>query len=307
VIGKDDVIIVKKRKKHPHKGHGGAWKVAYADFVTAMMAFFLVMWIVGQSRSVRAAVAGYFREPGIFDQQKSNGPLPGGEMRLGPNQANEDPSSKEVLKEAQQALEKAASRIKSLLAETPELKRLEKQIEITVTRDGLRIELLEGAEPTFFASGSAALAPGTESVLELISQELGKLKNEIALEGHTDSQPYSKSGSYTNWELSADRANAARRIMERSGLRGGQITEIRGYADTSLRVKSKPLDPRNRRVSVIVQHAWKESDLPEKLRAGGAASAPPPAGADGKAGPISGGEGKAVSDRKPAATPPAGH
>ncbi len=114
MIGKDDVVIVKKRKRHPHKAHGGAWKVAYADFVTAMMAFFLVMWIVGQSRSVRAAVAGYFREPGIFDQQKSNGPLPGGEMRLGPNQANEDPSSKEVLKEAQQALEKAASRIKSL-------------------------------------------------------------------------------------------------------------------------------------------------------------------------------------------------
>ena len=233
MIGKEDVIIVKKRKRHPHKAHGGAWKVAYADFVTAMMAFFLVMWIVGQSRSVRAAVAGYFREPGVFDQQKSNGPLPGGEMRLGPNQASEDPSSKEVLKEAQQALEKAASRIKSLLASSPELKRLEKQIEITVTRDGLRIELLEGAEPTFFASGSAALAPGTESVLALISRELGKLKNEVALEGHTDSQPYSSStGNYTNWELSADRANAARRIMEQNGLRGGQIhrdPRLRGY------------------------------------------------------------------------------
>ena len=201
-----------RRKQFPHMAHGGAWKVAYADFVTAMMAFFLVMWIVGQSRSVRAAVAGYFREPGIFDQQKSNGPLPGGEMRLGPNQANEDPSSKEVLKEAQQALEKAASRIKSLLASSPDLKLVEKQIEITVTRDGLRIELLEGSEPTFFASGSAALAPGTESVLALISRELGKLKNEVALEGHTDSQPYSSAGSYTNWELSADRANAARRI-----------------------------------------------------------------------------------------------
>src|ERR1700754_4480454 len=168
------VIIVKKKHRGHHGHHGGAWKVAYADFVTAMMAFFLVMWIVGQSRSVRAAGAGDFREPGIFDQQKSNGPLPGGEMRLGPNQANEDPSSKEVLKEAQQALEKAASRIKSLLAQSPELKRLEKSIEITVTREGLRIELLEGAEPTFFASGSAALAPGTESVLALISRALGK-------------------------------------------------------------------------------------------------------------------------------------
>jgi chemotaxis protein MotB len=289
------------KKKGGHGGHhGGAWKVAYADFVTAMMAFFLVMWIIGQSRSVRAAVAGYFREPGIFDQQKSNGPLPGGEMRLGPNQANEDPSSKEVLKEAQQALEKAASRIKSLLAQSPELKRLEKQIEITVTRDGLRIELVEGAEPTFFASGSAALAPGTESVLSLISTELGKLKNDVVLEGHTDSQPYSKTGNYTNWELSADRANAARRIMERNGLRERQITEIRGYADTSLRVKNKPLDPRNRRVSVIVQHAWKESDLPERLRADGKVSA---AGLDGKGGA----DRPTGADRKPEATPPASH
>ena len=309
MIGKDEVIIIKKRKKHPHKSHGGAWKVAYADFVTAMMAFFLVMWIVGQSRSVRAAVAGYFREPGVFDQQKSNGPLPGGEMRLGPNQASEDPASKEVLKEAQQALEKAASRIKSLLASSPDLKRLEKQIEITVTRDGLRIELLEGAEPTFFASGSAALAPGTESVLALISRELGKLKNDVVLEGHTDSQPYSSTTGYSNWELSADRANAARRTMERSGLRTGQIHEIRGYADTSLRVKNKPLDPRNRRVSVIVQHAWRDSDLPEKLRAATtlepAANAGDAAGADTK--DPKGKGAKTELDRKPVATPSASH
>jgi len=137
-------------------------------------------------------------------------------------------------------------------------------------------------------------------VLSLISQELGKLKNEIVLEGHTDSQPYSKTGNYTNWELSADRANAARRIMERHGLREKQITEIRGYADTSLRVKNRPLDPRNRRVSVIVQHAWKESDLPEKLRGEGAMSK---AGAD----PNAGSDPKAVTEKKPAATPPAGH
>ena len=214
------------------------------------------------------AVAGYFREPGIFDQQKSNGPLPGGEMRLGPNQATEDPSSKEVLKEAQQALEKAASRIKSLLAESPELKRLEKQIEITVTRDGLRIELLEGAEPTFFASGSAALAPGTESVLALISRELGKLKNEIALEGHTDSQPYSSAGSYTNWELSADRANAARRIMERNGLREQadyRDPRLRGYLAAGEEQAARSAQPARLgdRAACLA-----ESDLPEKLRAG---------------------------------------
>jgi chemotaxis protein MotB len=265
VIGQE-IIIIKKKKRAHHAAHGGAWKVAYADFVTALMAFFLVMWLVNASRSVKIAVAGYFREPGIFDQTKSNGPIPGGEMRLGPNQATPDPSPKEILNSEREILEKAAARIKSILAASPELKNLSKQIEIVVTREGLRIELLEGAEPTFFASGSAELAPLTTRVLGLIAGELGKLKNPVIVEGHTDSRPYASSNGYTNWELSADRANAARRVMEHDGLRLHQIKGIRGYADTSLRVAERPLDPRNRRVSVIVQHVWRESDLPEGLK-----------------------------------------
>jgi chemotaxis protein MotB len=240
--------------------------VAYADFVTALMAFFLVMWLVNSSRSVKESVAGYFREPGIFDQQKSNGPIPGGEMRLGPNQATQEPNPKEILNSEREILEKAAARIKSVLASSPELKNLQKQIEIVVTREGLRIELLEGSQPTFFASGSAELAPLTTRVLGLIAGELGKLKNPVIVEGHTDSRPYTSATGYTNWELSADRANAARRVMERDGLRLHQIKGIRGYADTSLRVADKPLDPRNRRVSVIVQHVWREGDLPEALQ-----------------------------------------
>jgi chemotaxis protein MotB len=262
----NEVIIIKKKKGGHHGHHGGAWKVAYADFVTAMMAFFLVMWLVNASRSVKESVAGYFRDPGIFDQQKSNGPIPGGELRIGPNQAAPDPAPQEIPDDERAILEKAAKRIKSILAASPDLKKLEKQIEIIVTREGLRIELLEGDSPTFFASGSAELAPLTTRVLELIAGELGKLKNSVVVEGHTDSRPYTSTHGYSNWELSADRANAARRVMEKSGLWAGQVKGIRGYADTSLRVADKPLDPRNRRVSVIVQHVWRDSDLPDALK-----------------------------------------
>jgi chemotaxis protein MotB len=261
-------IVVKKKRKPGHGAHGGAWKVAYADFVTALMAFFLVMWLVGQSKGVKAAVASYFRNPGIFEHDRSKAPIPGGDLHVDPDAHSQPPPTPEqMIEEEKQLLENTAKRIRSLLESNPELKHLEKQVEIQITREGLRIELLEGESPTFFASGSAKLAPGTERVLALIASELGKLKNPVIVEGHTDSQPYSaKNGGYTNWELSADRANAARRVMEKSGLRDGQMHGIRGYADTSLRVPDKPLDPHNRRVTVIVQHIWRESDLPVALR-----------------------------------------
>lgn len=295
MIGKGETIIIKKKKRGGHGGHhGGAWKVAYADFVTAMMAFFLVMWIISQSRSVKAAVAGYFREPGIFDQQKSNGVIPGGEMSLAPNQARKEPAPDKLIEEQKKILEKAAQRIKGLLAQSPELKGLQKQIEFQVTEEGLRIELLEGEKPTFFASGSAQLAPGTDHVLSLIAAELGKLPNHVLIEGHTDSQPYASTNGYSNWELSADRANAARRTMEKNGLRAKQMTGIRGFADTSLRVVGKPLDPRNRRVSVVVKNILKESDLSSALL--GAAEAGAGASASGA------GETKAAT---PAAAPAA--
>ena len=263
-------VIIKKPRKRDHGGHGGAWKVAYADFVTAMMAFFLVMWLVGQNKGVKSAVASYFRNPGIFEHDRSNAPIPGGDMHVDPNAHSQPPPNPEALLEEEKAvLEKTAKRIRQLLETNPDLKRLEKQIEIQITRDGLRIELLEGDSPTFFASGSAQLAPGTERVLALIAHELGKLKNPVLVEGHTDSRPYSaaKGGGYGNWELSADRANAARRVMEKEeGLHAGQVHAIRGFADTALRVPEKPLDPRNRRVTVIVQHLFRERDLPPALR-----------------------------------------
>jgi chemotaxis protein MotB len=273
-------IIVKRKKAAHHGHHGGAWKVAYADFVTAMMAFFLVMWLVGQSKPVKAAVAGYFRDPGIFDQAKSDGPIAGGDLRLDPAAAPpRDAAEGNGLADGERAaLEETAKRIKQRLAESPDLRSLGKQIEIQITRDGLRIELVDAERQTFFASGSAALAAGTEKVLELIARELGELKNSIVIEGHTDSRPYAATDLYSNWELSADRANAARRVMERSGLHVGQIRGVRGYADRQLRVAETPLDPRNRRVSVIVEHLYKTSSLPAGVRelAAGTAKAAAP-------------------------------
>jgi chemotaxis protein MotB len=283
-------VIIKKKKARHGGHHGGAWKVAYADFVTALMAFFLVMWLVGQSRTVRAAVAGYFRDPGIFEQERSNGPIPGGELRVDPEPMTkpEKPDDSAMIAEERAALEGTAQRIRELLAQQPDLKNLEKQIEITFTRDGLRIELLDGDQANFFATGSSALAPGTERALSLIGRELGKLKNSIVIEGHTDSRPYSAVDLYSNWELSADRANAARRVMERNGMPRAQVRGVRGYADRQLRIADKPLDPRNRRVSVIVEHLFRREGLPDALesvaalpdeaaRGRGVAPVPPPA------------------------------
>jgi chemotaxis protein MotB len=262
-------IIVKKKKAGHGGHHGGAWKVAYADFVTAMMAFFLVMWLVGQSKAVKSSVAGYFRDPGIFDQAKSDGPIAGGDLKLDPEAAPPRDAGIDgngLADGERAALEDTAKRIKEQLALSPDLRSLGKQIEIQITRDGLRIELVDAERQTFFASGSAALAPGTEKVLELIAHELGELKNSIVIEGHTDSRPYAVTDLYSNWELSADRANAARRIMERSGLHAGQVRGVRGYADRQLRVADEPLDARNRRVSVIVEHLYKASSLPAGVR-----------------------------------------
>jgi chemotaxis protein MotB len=252
------VIIIRKPRRQAHAAaHGGAWKVAYADFVTAMMAFFLVMWLVAQSQGVRQAVAGYFKEPGIFDYQKSNGPIPGGNFQLDPKpvpRLKDSPEGSVVTAKDHESLAKTAGRLKDLLGQMPEMKKLQRQIEIQMTTDGLRIELLEAGDATFFDTGSAALKTDTVTILATIARELGRLQNNVVLEGHTDSRPYSTSDGYTNWELSADRANAARRIMERNGLHPHQVKGVRGYADTWLRVGDKPLDPRNRRVSIIVEN-----------------------------------------------------
>jgi chemotaxis protein MotB len=257
-----NVTIIVKKSRRTHAGHhGGAWKVAYADFVTAMMAFFLVLWIIGQSKETRAAIAGYFRDPGVFEQARANGPIPGGDAGRNPAAVRRDVRLPDNDSERRRLLEEAARRVRAALARLPQLDRLKQQIEIQVTSEGLRIELVDSSEAVFFDNGSSTVKAPTRRLLLVIAEEIAKLEKPVIIEGHTDSRPYERSGGYTNWELSADRANAARRVLlER--LHPGQVGGIRGFADVALRVPGDALDPRNRRVSLVVQAAGATLSMP---------------------------------------------
>ena len=251
----DNIIIIKKGGHGKHGHHGGAWKVAYADFVTAMMAFFLVMWIVGQSAEVKAGVGGYFRDPTAFSEGGGgNGVLPG--AVAGVTSGGEPTELVELndVEAAEAALEHAAEAIREALERSPQFVDLKDRVEITLTEEGLRIELREAPNEGFFDSGSAEMKRDTVALLAIIAGELKNLSNRIAVEGHTDNVPYAGGdGTYTNWELSADRANAARRVLEIGGLRAGQIEAVRGYADQRLRFPETPSDAGNRRISIVVR------------------------------------------------------
>lgn len=253
-------VVVKKVKKGGHGHHGGAWKVAYADFVTAMMALFIVLWIIGQSQEVKQGVAQYFRDPGAIS--KTSGSLLQGagptaqpekkiEIRDAPLQVaeliEEQPLTvqKQLLKQIQDSLLAAIS-------VAPEFHRLKDQIEIEFTSEGLRIELLEKENSSFFELGSAKPKPVAVAILKRIVEETVELSNPIVIEGHTDSHPYSPRSDYTNWELSFDRANSARRAMTSFGLPDDRIAQVRGYADRKLRHPGDPFDVRNRRVSIAI-------------------------------------------------------
>jgi chemotaxis protein MotB len=250
-----DIIIVKKKHKGHAAHHGGAWKVAYADFVTAMMAFFLVMWIISQSHIVRSSVAGYFRDPGIFNNEKSDGVMSGSKVGIAPQATISIQQINPRMSEADRhALEEAGRRIRETLARMPEFKDLKDQIDIEMTREGLRIQLIDSSKMGFFDMGSDALNAEGVKILTAVAHELHTLPNGIVVEGYTDSRQYSKSDAFTNWDLSANRANAARRVLERQGVRPAQVQEVRGDADTQPRVLNHPLDPRNRRVSILVRY-----------------------------------------------------
>jgi chemotaxis protein MotB len=240
------VIVVKKKAGHAGH-HGGAWKVAYADFVTAMMAFFLVMWLVNQSKPVKAAIGGYFRDPAAFEASGGRGVLPGGDTVNPPK-----PEMATAEQEERKRMEAAVLHIREGL-DKDAFATLRDQVEFTITPEGLRIDLIDKDDSTFFDSGSAALHGETEHILGVIAHELGSLDHQVDLEGHTDSRGYATTDKYSNWELSADRANAARRVMEHGGLRATQVTSVRGLADRQLRFPADPFDARNRRVSILVK------------------------------------------------------
>ncbi len=232
------IIVIKKKSGHGGH-HGGAWKVAYADFVTAMMALFIVLWLMNSSEQVKKAVAGYFNDP------KGTASLLG--TTMSGTGTTVQPGNTDNL---QKLRDKLAQEIK----ERKELEKLSKQIEMTITPEGLRIELLEGKNGTFYQSGSPQLSASGQELLTLLAAELKTLPNALLIEGHTDATPYSRDTNYSNWELSADRANAARRLMQQAGVRADQVTQVRGYADQLLRMKDNPFDPSNRRISILVKN-----------------------------------------------------
>ncbi len=241
------IIIIRKKGGHAAH-HGGAWKVAYADFVTAMMALFIVLWLMNSSDQAKKAISAYFTDPS------------GTAHLIGSANAG----SGETLKLTKDDMTNLKDKLEAEIKKSPELAALKDNVEMTVTGEGLRIELIETERGLFFDSGSPHPSAAGREMIERLAQELAKLPNDLMIEGHTDSKPFAGGGDYSNWELSADRANASRRMMDRAGVPDERFKQVRGYADRSLRVKDHPEDPSNRRITVIVRYQPAPPPPPEK-------------------------------------------
>jgi len=227
--------------------------VAYADFVTAMMALFIVLWLMSADKEVQQAISAYFNNP------SGPGKLTG-TAAAGLGNAIEVPKDD---------MAKLREKIEQALKTVPNFRNLKDNVEITITSDGLRIELLETEAGMFFESGRAQPSENGAELLTRLAEELGKLPNNLLIEGHTDAKPF-PGEAYSNWELSSDRANSARKIMQTHGVRPEQVGQVRGYADRQLRHPDDPNGASNRRISVIVQYL----DPPEKPGSGKASEKP---------------------------------
>lgn len=249
--GTESTPVIKKIKKSHGGHHGGAWKVAYADFVTAMMALFIVLWVLSQKPEVIKAVAGYFKDPMGFSEKTKI---------LIEGKANPVPSIKSAEEEAHQhemekaELEKVGDKLVHELKTDTDLMRLADQVKIEIVKEGLLIELTDSENDVFFDLGTSELKSNAKKLIYKIGSEISKMPNKIIVEGHTDSRQYNNSGTgFTNFELSAERALAAKRALVTGGLKERQIDEVRGYADTRLRNTQNPLSFTNRRISITVK------------------------------------------------------
>ena len=269
-------ILVKRIKKTAGGHHGGAWKIAYADFVTAMMAFFLLMWLLGStSKGDLKGISEYFATPlkvamaGGSGSGDSSSVIQGGGKDLtrkdGQMDKASDPVQKKTydLKAAQADLERLeATRLKALKARlessidaNPVLKQFKKQLLLDITTEGLRIQIIDEKNRPMFASAKAELQPYTKEILHEIGKTLNEVPNKITLSGHTDAKPYANGGtSYSNWELSTDRANASRRELIAGGMDESKVLRVVGLASAIPFDKENPLNPTNRRISIIVMN-----------------------------------------------------
>jgi chemotaxis protein MotB len=269
-------IIVKRVKKGGHGAHGGAWKIAYADFVTAMMAFFLLMWLLGSTtEGDKKGLQDFFQSPlkvslmggsGSGDSSsviKGGGEditRSGGQVKRGDIEATKRTFNLQALKAEQMRAE--ASRLRELqntilehMASNEKLRSLSSQIKLDMVRDGLRIQIVDAQNRPMFDSGSAVVKPYMRDLLRSIGEVLGEVPNMLTLEGHTDAAPFAGAGlGYSNWELSADRANASRRELMAGGLEENRVLRVQGLAWSQPFNPKDPLDPANRRISIIVMN-----------------------------------------------------
>jgi chemotaxis protein MotB len=284
-------IIIKRIKKGGHVAHGGAWKIAYADFVTAMMAFFLLMWLLGSTTDGdKKGIADYFQSPlkialaGGSGSGDSNSVLKGGgesltstvgQVKKGDVEAQRNTINLHKLKAEQvraeiSRLEDLKQEIQEKLQSNEKLKELSSQIRLDMTRDGLRIQIVDDQNRPMFASGSATIAPYMKDLLREIGSVLTEVPNRLTLEGHTDAQPFpGRDRGYSNWELSSDRANASRRELLLGGLAEDRVLRVQGLASSQPFDEKDPLAPTNRRISIIVMNRDAEDRMfrtdPEKV------------------------------------------
>lgn len=293
-------IIIKRIKKTGHAAHGGAWKIAYADFVTAMMAFFLLMWLLGSTaKGELDGIASYFASPvkvslmggpgtgnsssilpgGGRDLSKAFGQMDSGDAEraakvMGAQMAQEAKARQEAAR--LDALEK---KIASVIESNPKLAEFGNQIQLEKTTDGLHIQIVDQQNRPMFDTGSSLVKPYMRDILQEIGRALGDVENSIALAGHTDATPYGNGQrGYSNWELSADRANASRRELVSGGLPDNKLRRVEGLASSRLLRPESPTDPINRRISIVVMtQAAEDRMAPGSIPAVVAAPAAPAA------------------------------
>jgi chemotaxis protein MotB len=228
------------RRHSLRRSAGGAWKVAYADFVTALMALFIVLWMMNSSKAVKESISGYFKDPKGYTRQLGAGPANAGEG-LPVNASN---------------IDKMREQIERALRAMPDFQKMRDHVRFSVTGEGLRIDLMETEQGMFFVTGSPNPTEAGTRLLRALAEELSKMPNRLVIEGHTDARPFrnaAPASGYGNWELSVDRANAARRLLHAYGIAASQVVEVRGYADQQLLNAGDPADPKNRRVSVVIK------------------------------------------------------
>lgn len=265
-------IIIKRAKKGAHGHHGGAWKIAYADFMTAMMAFFLLMWLLGSSsKGDLQGIAAYFNSPlkvamtGGDGSGNSSNIIPGGGSDLAKiygqvksadaeqSETNRQNMREQRARQDAQRIKALRAKIDAMVASNSTLNEYKSQIRMDVTADGLQIQIVDEQNRPMFDIGSAIVKPYMRDILREIGSALGGVENRISLAGHTDAAPYGTGErGYSNWELSADRANASRRELVAAGMPNDKLARVVGLADTDLLIAEDPRAPQNRRITITV-------------------------------------------------------